>query len=155
MIKRIQDGSKMHEFEVKVTWKEQKKGKLFISSEKPSFEVATPPIFKGGHEGIISPQDLFVASAISCYMTTFTSMTSKTRGEYLGFACKGIGILEVDEDGGSSFSTIKLFPRILAATEDDISKLRRAVELTEKYCLVTRSLKSSMEISPEIVHEIT
>lgn len=54
-------------------WKGEKKADLRFIESKQEIEVATPPEF-GGHENIISPEDLFVSSANVCYMTIFTKI---------------------------------------------------------------------------------
>ena len=57
-----------------VSWIEEKKG-ILCSSGKPTIEVSTPPEFKG-HEGMWTPEELFVASVNICIKTTL-----KTRVE--------------------------------------------------------------------------
>ena len=56
-------------YQTELQWTEQKKG-VVSASGKPSFETAVPPEFKG-HEGIWTPEDLFVASVNVCLMATF------------------------------------------------------------------------------------
>lgn len=55
-------------------WKGEKKETWFEESRQ-KIEVTTPPEF-GGHEGIISPEDLFVSSASVCFMTTLLGTMS-------------------------------------------------------------------------------
>ena len=56
--------SKVYTYRTAVKWTEQKKG-VITCGGKPEIQVATPPEFKG-HEGIWSPEDLFVASVNVC-----------------------------------------------------------------------------------------
>ena len=60
-------GEDVYTYENTVTWKKEKIGELTWEG-KPSIEVATPPEFKG-HEGIITPEDLFVAAENVCIFT--------------------------------------------------------------------------------------
>jgi organic hydroperoxide reductase OsmC/OhrA len=52
-----------------------KKMKLMVK-EQLDLEISTPPEF-GGPEGRLSPQDLFVASASTRYVTPFFQQTAK------------------------------------------------------------------------------
>ena len=61
--------SKTYTYRTCLKWTERKIGML-SSPGKPDLQVATPPEFKG-HEGIWSPEDLFMASVNVCVMSTF------------------------------------------------------------------------------------
>ncbi len=61
---------KVYLYHTAVKWTEQRKA-IISSAGKRDIQVATPPEFKG-HENIWSPEDLFVASANICLMTTFS-----------------------------------------------------------------------------------
>jgi len=54
---------KSYKYATSVLWTGEKKGALTVAG-KPPVEVATPPEFKG-HEGIWSPEDLYVAAVNS------------------------------------------------------------------------------------------
>ncbi|GAG61919.1 unnamed protein product, partial [marine sediment metagenome] len=85
-----------HEYLVKLDWTHGKVGDLNVEG-KPKIQVATPPEFDGP-EGIISPEDLFVAAATTCLMTTFVTFTKKMRIEFKSFSCDGH---VVDENGAA------------------------------------------------------
>ncbi len=131
-----------HEYTVKVDWTHERIGKMFVEG-KPEVEVAAPPEFDGP-EGIISPEDLFVAAAASCMMTTFATFANKMRFEYKSFSCIGKGTLERVEKG-FEFTKILLKTTVGVDSEDLVSKAERALELSGKYCLVTNSLKFHTE----------
>jgi organic hydroperoxide reductase OsmC/OhrA len=138
----------MHEYTVTVDWKHGQVGKLIVEG-KPNMEFATPPEF-GGPDGIISPEDLFVASATSCLMTTFVTFTSKLRFEFKSFSCEGHGTLE-RVDKGFQFTKLLLKTKVEVASEDLKPKAERALELAGKYCLVTNSMKFPTEHVNEVV----
>lgn len=127
-----------HEYYVKVDWKEERVGDLIIEG-KPKVQVASPPEFEGP-EGIISPEDLFVASATSCFMTTFIAFTKKMRFEHKAFTCEGLGTLERVEKG-FQFTKLLLKTTVTVESEDLKDKAERALELSAKYCLVSNSMK--------------
>lgn len=52
-------------YESSLKWNSEKMGTVsFPEGDKPQIAVATPPEF-GGHEGIITPEDLFLSAANS------------------------------------------------------------------------------------------
>jgi len=67
--------AKSYRYATSVRWTGEKKGAL-TAAGKPSVEVGTPPEFKG-HEGIWSPEDLFVASVNVCLMSTFLAFAGR------------------------------------------------------------------------------
>ena len=131
-----------HEYNVRVDWKHGKVGKFIVES-KPEIEVASPPEF-GGPEGIISPEDLFVAAATSCFMTTFVTFTGKMRFDFKSFTCEGKGTLE-RVDKGFQFTRLHLKAHVTVESEDLVPKAERALELAGKYCLVSNSMKCPTE----------
>ena len=132
-----------HTYEVRIDWTHERIGDLIIE-DKPTVQIATPPEFEGGIPGIISPEDLFVASAATCMMTTFVTFSKKMRFEFESFSCKGIGTLERVEKG-FEFTRILLKSSVTVESEDLISKAERALELAGKYCLVSNSMKCQVD----------
>ena len=137
-----------HEYLVKIDWSHDRVGEMSVEG-KPKIQVATPPEFEGP-EGIISPEDLFVAAAASCLMTTFVTFTKKMHIEFKSFTCNGHGTLE-KVDKGFQFTKILLKTRVMVESEDFISKVERALELAGKYCLVSNSMKCTTEHENEVV----
>ena len=134
-------------FEAEVAWTEEKKGLLFLDG-KPDLPVATPPEF-GGHEGITTPEDLFVASIAVCYLSTFVAMVQKIKAKFVSFSCRAEGLLEAPNKG-LEFTRIDVYPEVTVAGEEDVQLMERALDLAARYCLVTNSLKSEIVNHPEI-----
>lgn len=134
----------MHEYLVRVDWTNEREGSMIVEG-KPVVDVAAPPEF-GGPEGIISPEDLFVAAAASCMMTTFVTFSEKMRFEYKSFTCTAKGTLERVEKG-FQFTKMHITTTVGVESEDIKHKAERGLELAGKYCLVTNSLKC------ETIHE--
>jgi organic hydroperoxide reductase OsmC/OhrA len=82
-----------HNYEVSVAWLADRKGVMTSPELTTSVEVATPPQFPKGMEGIWSPEHLFVAAVNSCLMTTFLSIAENSKFEYISFKSKAIGKL--------------------------------------------------------------
>jgi peroxiredoxin-like protein len=131
-----------HEYQVKIDWTHDRVGNLTVEG-KPSIQISAPPEFDGP-EGIISPEDLFVAAAASCFLTTFITFTKKMHIEFQKFLCEGNGTLERVEKG-FQFTKILLKTNVIVDSEDLIPKAERALELASKYCLVSNSMKCPTE----------
>jgi peroxiredoxin-like protein len=131
-----------HKYQVKIDWTHDRVGNLTVEG-KPSIQISAPPEFDGP-EGIISPEDLFVAAAASCFLTTFITFTKKMHIEFQKFLCEGNGTLERVEKG-FQFTKILLKTNVIVDSGDLISKVERALELAGKYCLVSNSMKCPTE----------
>ena len=97
--------SKIEKYYTVVKWTEQRKGVISCAG-KPDIQVATPPEFKG-HDGIWSPEDIFVASANVCMMTTFLAVAERAGLAFTSYECAAEGRLEL-VDGKFQFTEISL-----------------------------------------------
>ena len=134
-----------------IKWQSEKRG-LLLSSGKPDIEVATPPEF-GGHPGIWTPEDLFVASVNGCIMTTFLYYAEKENLEILSYESQAQGVLERIESQ-FIFTEIILKPSVSVKKDSDILKANNLFGLVEKKCLISNSIKSKVEVIPEIRIEV-
>ncbi|MFX0115322.1 MAG: OsmC family protein [Candidatus Hodarchaeota archaeon] len=142
---------KRFEYPLEVEWTGGASGREgeLIFDGKPRIKVATPPEFRGP-EGFISPEDLYVASAAVCLMSTFISMSSKVRANWTSYRNHAVGILQQDTSGDYIFTEINLDVYITIPTEEMITRVEKALELTKKHCLVTNSMKTEVKIIPHI-----
>jgi organic hydroperoxide reductase OsmC/OhrA len=127
-------------------WKGEKKADLKFQESGQEIEVATPPEF-GGHEGIISPEDLYVSSANVCLMTTMLGTIKNMGVELISYESEAEGILET-VDKMKIFTKIIIKPKIKAKETEE--KIRLIVQHAEKRCLVANSMKTQIIIEPEI-----
>lgn len=134
-----------------IKWQSEKRG-LLLSSGKPDIEVATPPEFRG-HPGIWTPEDLFVASVNGCIMTTFLYYAEKENLEILSYESQAQGVLERIESQ-FIFTEIILKPSVSVKKDSDILKANNLFGLVEKKCLISNSIKSKVEVIPEIRIEV-
>lgn len=63
-----------HQYNVDLTWVADRKGIISSPELHDKLEVATPPEFPKGIEGVWSPEHLFTAAVSSCFMTTFLQL---------------------------------------------------------------------------------
>ena len=139
--------SKVYTYRTAVKWTEQKKGTITCEG-KPDIQVATPPEFKG-HEGIWSPEDLYVASANICLMTTFLAVAERAGLTFTSYHCEAEGRLELVE-GKFQVTVITLRPQIALQSGSDVAKAKELIEKAEANCLISNSMKTRIALEPTI-----
>jgi peroxiredoxin-like protein len=138
-----------HLYDVTIDWNEGRIGTMSSSKLEDSIQVATPPEFPGGVQGIWSPEHLFVASVSSCFMTSFTAIADYSKFDFLSLKVKTEGKMS-RLDGKYVMSLIKLMPELVIADEKYRKKGLRLLEKAEEICLISRSIKSEIVFIPEI-----
>ena len=138
---------KSYTYHTAVKSTEQRKGVISCVG-KPDVQVATPPEFKG-HEDIWSPEDLFVASANICLMTTFLAVAERAGLTFTSYESVAEGRLEL-VDGKFQFTTITLKPTITLSANADAAKARELIEKAETNCLISNSMKARVTLEPTI-----
>ncbi len=143
----MEQKSKVYMYQTAVKWTEQRKGVMSCAG-KPEVQVATPPEFKG-HEGIWSPEDLFVASVNVCLMTTFLAVAERAGLAFSSYESTAEGRLELVE-GKFQFTAITLRPSITLRSGEDAVKAKELIEKAEANCLISNSMKATMTLEPVI-----
>lgn len=132
-----------HSYNLSLEWTGDRKG-ILSSPEFPStVEVVTPPEFDKGIAGHWSPEHLFTASVLSCFMTTFLAIADYSMLEYEKFECKAEGILESIE-GKFLMTEIILKPIVYIKNQEEIEKTERILYKSEKACLISNSINSKV-----------
>lgn len=138
-----------HTYNVSLKWEEGRKG-IVSSPELPGkIEVATPPEFEKGVPGIWSPEHLFTASVLSCFMTTFLAIAEYSKFEFKDFSCSAQGILEKVE-GKFLMTEIVLKPVLVVADITQKEKAERILQKSETACLISNSIKTRVLLETEI-----
>jgi peroxiredoxin-like protein len=139
--------SKRFTYRASIRWSDQKRGQV-SSIGKPDLAVATPPEFKG-HEGVWSPEDLFVASVNACIMSTFLAFAERAGLAFASYESEAEGVLEL-VDGKFQFTTIAVKPRLGLKPGEDPVKARDLLAKAEANCLVSNSIKAGVTLEPVI-----
>lgn len=142
----------MHSYNVNLTWSADRKGIINSPELETSIEVATPPQFTKGIEGIWSPEHLFTASINSCFMTTFLAIAENSKLEFTAFTCDAEGILEQVE-GKFLMTKVILRPKLHLAPGVDAEKAERVLQKSEKACLISNSVKAEVVLETEVLAE--
>jgi peroxiredoxin-like protein len=141
--------SDKHNYEVNLQWNNDRKGTLRSPVLPNEIEVATPPDFPKGMEGIWSPEHLFVAAVNSCLMTTFLAIAENSKLEYLSFECNAVGIVE-KVDGKYVVTEVILKPKLTIPESQHVDRAKRIIEMGEKACLISNSIKSKITLEPVV-----
>jgi len=138
-----------HEYEVDLQWKEGRIGILSSDKLNDRIEVATPPEFPGGIEGIWSPEHLYVASVSSCFMTSFTAVAEYSKLSFEELTVPATGVMS-NETGKYVITEIILRPTLTISDESKKDKALRILQKAEEICLITRSIKTEVKLEPNI-----
>ncbi len=138
-----------HNYEVDVNWVKDRIGILYSPELNDEVQVATPPQFPKGIDKVWSPEHLFVAAINSCLMTTFLSIAENSKLDFEKFSSRASGKLEM-VDGRYIMSEVTLYPTLTIYREEDREKALKILSKSETACLISNSVKSKINFSPEI-----
>jgi peroxiredoxin-like protein len=143
----MEQKSKVYLYQTAVKWTDQRKGVISCAG-KPDVQVATPPEFKG-HEGIWSPEDLFVASVNVCLMSTFLAVAERAGLGFTSYESAAEGRLEIVE-GKFRFTTITIRPTIVLKVGADAAKAKELIEKAEANCMISNSIKTKVTVQATV-----
>jgi peroxiredoxin-like protein len=138
-------------YQTEVEWTGERHGEL-RSAALPKLEVDAPPEFKG-HEGVWTPEHLFVASVNSCFMTTFLAIAENSKLDFVKFNAAAEGKLEKVEGQGLMITHITLRPKLVLKNSRDADRALRIFEKAEKHCLISNSIRSETTLEPQVNYE--
>lgn len=141
-----------HFYNVDINWKSGRTGEMTSPELTTAVEVATPPQFPNGVEGIWSPEHLFTAAVASCLMTTFLAIAENSKLQFKEFTCKSGGKLDRVE-GKFLMTEVMLEPTVVILNEEDREKAERVLQKAEANCLISNSVNSKITMTPKIVVE--
>jgi peroxiredoxin-like protein len=140
----------MHNYNVQLHWQEGRIGSLQSPELNDKITVATPPEFEGGVPGIWSPEHLFTASVLSCFMTTFLAIAGFSKLEFESFDCEATGVLS-KVDGKFKMTEVELRPRLVLTDESKMERAQRILEKAEANCLITNSIQSKVTLLADVM----
>lgn len=141
-----------HQYNIDLTWVADRIGIISSPELHDKLEVATPPEFPKGIEGVWSPEHLFTAAVSSCFMTTFLAIAENSDLDYKSLYCPAKGILS-REEGKFVMSQIILEPVLTINNEDDREKALKVLIKAERACLISNSITSEVVLKPAVIVE--
>ena len=136
-----------------VSWKGEHWGHI-VMGNGPEMDFSAPPD-AGGHPGVFTPEDAYVAAANTCIMMMFIWAAERFKLKLLSYKCRAEGTKLVELDRTEIFTHLRFWPvvRIAADGEETAvveARARRAMQSAQKYSLVANSVKSEIIIDPKI-----
>ena len=134
-----------HYYNVTINWITDRRGEISSPELHDKIQIATPPPFPKGIEGIWSPEHLLTAAVSGCYMTTFLAIAENSKLEFVSFNCSSKGKVE-QVDGKYLVTEILLEPGLVITKEADKEKAERILQKSETACLISNSIKSKVSL---------
>ena len=136
-----------------VVWKGEHWGHI-IMGNGPEMAFSAPPDAHG-HEGVLTPEDAFVASVNTCIMMMFIWAAERFRLDLQSYTCRAEGTKVIELDRTEIFTHLHLWPIISISAAGEIrevieARAQRALQSAQKYSLVANSIKSEIVIQPKI-----
>jgi organic hydroperoxide reductase OsmC/OhrA len=135
-------------YTTEIEWTGERHGDL-RAPVMPNLQVDAPPEFKG-HDGVWTPEHLFVASVNSCFMTTFLAIAENSNLEVVSFHAAAKGKLEKVDGQGLMMTQISLRPALVILHERDRERALRILEKAKKHCLISNSIKTETLLEADV-----
>jgi organic hydroperoxide reductase OsmC/OhrA len=139
---------KTHRFPVDVRWVRDKITVASVAG-KQELQVATPPEFHGGVEGVWSPEDLFVGAVATCYTVTLVSATRRRKVPLRALEVRSSGDVSQRPDGRYGFVAIDLEVELETDAGFEAEANAAAID-AERGCLVAASLDTPVNLAVRV-----
>ncbi|WP_210473480.1 OsmC family protein [Vibrio crassostreae] len=96
----------------------------------------------------VDPEEAFIAALSSCHMLTFLGIAAKQKYVIASYVDDAIGVLEEDESGRSSVTTVTLRPKIvfIGSKVPTSAQLDKLHHLAHKNCFIANSVKTEIKV---------
>jgi organic hydroperoxide reductase OsmC/OhrA len=140
--------AKAYDFPLSVRWISGRRTVASVQG-KHDLEVATPPEFKGGVEGVWSPEDLLVASVASCFVVTLLAIAERRGVPLRALEVGTSGHVTQRSDGRFGFTEVVVHAGVDTdpGLEDEV---REAAEAAERGCLIASSVDFPVRLELDV-----
>ncbi len=148
--------SKTAIYHTNVRWTGEHWGHLKMGNG-PEMKFSAPPEAQG-HADVFTPEDAFVAAANTCVMLMFIWAAERFRLKLLSYECRTEGTKLIELDRTEIFTLLNFHPVIRVSSGGEPkqvieARVQRALTSAQKYSLVANSVKSKINVVPEIIIE--
>ncbi len=141
--------SEEHTYEMESKWVREKIVTIDVKG-KPPLEIATPLDFwSESPPDLYSPEDLFLAAAVSCYGVSLHGVAQRFHVEFSDFYVRASANLFKGEFGWE-FEQISLDVEIFVSDPAVIKKMEKVAEKAHRYCVVANSMKCPVHLKYRI-----
>lgn len=150
----------MHKYEAEISWKRDGArftdnrysrghewsfdgGVKIMASSSPSVMPVPYSVVEA-----VDPEEALVASAASCHMLWFLSITAKRGYVVESYVDKAIGIMEKNSEGKMAITRITLRPKVEFSVDraPSAAELQSLHHLAHAECFIANSLKSEIVV---------
>ena len=148
----------IHQYRVSCNWKGStgagyeaydRTHQITVPPVAQSLPMSSDPAFRGD-PALLNPEQLLVMAAASCQMLEFLAIAARARLDVVEYEDHAEGFMPED-DKPMRITRIVLKPRITIKGAASEERLRKLVHTAHEQCFIANSLKTQIEIQPEIV----
>ena len=114
----------------------------------PMLPSASPIEFDGPGDRW-SPETLLVGAVADCFILTFRAVAKASRVSWISLDCEVTGTLD-RVDHVTQFTRFDIAARLVVPAGENADQARRALEKSERTCLVSSSLKGSIGLDASV-----
>jgi organic hydroperoxide reductase OsmC/OhrA len=114
---------------------------------KPLLEVSAAKAFKGDAT-LYNPEDMLLASLVSCHMMSYLYVCAQLGIEVLSYADAAEAILEVNDDGSGRFTEVILNPKVTIAQADRTEEALALHKKANELCFIANSCNFPVHHNP-------
>lgn len=111
--------------------------------------MSSDPTFRGKPERL-NPEQLLLMAAASCQMLEFLAIAARARLDVVEYQDNAEGFMP-EADKPERITKIILKPRIVIQGQVQEERIRRFVHTAHEHCFIANSLKTEIELLPEII----
>ncbi|MGH9678795.1 MAG: OsmC family protein [Candidatus Acidiferrales bacterium] len=138
-----------HRYRIRATSTSGRSGIALAESVELSIPFSSPPEFNG-QAGHWTPEQFFISSVASCYVSTFSGMAFKSNLDFLSLHLDAEGTVGEDE-GGWRFEEIVLRPRLTISHIGERTLANRLLHRAKEKCLVARSMACPVVLETAVI----
>lgn len=145
------EAPEIHRFGVRASWRGDALGSGTLSKENfPSVPIAGAVALGGTGTGA-NPEELLLAALAACFVNTWAIFVKKLNLNLPDLSLQVSGELGKDPAGGYRMERALIrpaVPRALLAAER--AGVEKSLALAEKYCIISKVVRASMELRVEV-----
>jgi organic hydroperoxide reductase OsmC/OhrA len=120
-----------------------------VFAGRPPIEVSAAPQYRGDPTKL-NPEELFLASLVSCQMLSYLAFAARAGIEVLGYEDDAEASLAI-ADRKMRITEVALRPRITIGAGADEARARALVGSAHEACFIANSVSCAVHAEPEIV----
>ena len=124
-------------------------GRVIVASPNvPDLTTDAPAEFDGPGD-LWSPETMLVGAVANCFILTFRAIARASKLEWTSITCQVQGVLDRVERV-TQFTAMELQVKLHVPASADVERAKRLLEKSEQNCLITSSLKATVELRAEV-----